>query len=133
MCFVIGIHLSAQELQALQPLERNCAKHLSVMNDIHSWEKEVRAAQAADSEGAEICSAVQVLSEETNLDAEATKHVLWAMAREWELVHIRLRDDLIASPNGCRQAVEQYIKGVEHQISGNEEWCKTTLRYRNTN
>lgn len=133
MCFVMEIRLTASELQKLLPLERNCAKHLSVINDIYSWEKEIRAAEAGDSEGVEICSAVKVLGEEINLDFEATKRVLWAMIREWEVVHTRLRADLVGSPNGCRPAVEEYVKGVEYHFSGNEEWCKTTLRYRTTN
>ncbi|MCJ1461971.1 hypothetical protein MMC07_000571 [Pseudocyphellaria aurata] len=132
MCFVMGIHLSVSELDALSPLETNCAKHLSVINDIYSWQKEVRAAKAGGNEGAAICSAVRVLGEEIKLDIEATKRVLWTMAREWELVHTRLHTDLVSSPHGCRQAVEDYIKGVEYQISGNEEWDKTTLRYRTT-
>lgn len=130
MCFVMAIHPSAEELEALRPLESNCAKHLSIINDIYSWEKEVRAAKASEQEGAEICSSIQVLSEEINLDIEATKRVLWIMVREWEQVHTRLHADLLASPNGCSQVVETYIKGIEYQIAGNEEWCKTTLRYR---
>lgn len=130
MCFVMGIHLSASERSALAPLEENCAKHLSAINDIYSWAKEVRAAKAEGNEGAAICSAVPILGEEINLDIEATKRVLWTMIREWELVHTRLQADLVASPDGCSQAVEEYVKGVEYQMSGNEEWDKTTLRYR---
>ncbi|MCJ1461970.1 hypothetical protein MMC07_000570 [Pseudocyphellaria aurata] len=135
MCFVMGLHLSASELRALSPLDTNCAKHMSVVNDISSWAKEVRALDACGNEGAAICSAVRVLREEINLDVDATKRVLWTMAREWELVHTRLHADLVvaSSPHGCRPAVEEYIKGVEHQASGNEEWARTTLRYRTTN
>lgn len=134
MCFVMEIHLTESELAALQPLEKNCAKHESVINDIFSWEKEVRAAAASSAgEGAAICSAVQVLSDEINLDVDATKRVLWTMIREWELAHTRLRARLLAKPDRCRQVVEDYINGLEYQISGNEEWCSTTLRYRVTN
>ena len=76
-----------------------------------------------------MCSAVRGLGE-INFDIEATKRVLWVMIREWELIHTRPHADLLTSINGCREAIEEYIKGVEYQISGNEEWCETTLRYR---
>ena len=133
MCFFMEIHLTASELRALRPLEKNCAKHLSVINDIYSWEKEIQAAKVSNSEGVEICSAVKVLREEINLDFEATKRMLWTMIPEWKMVHTRLHADLVGSPSGWRPAVEEYIKSVEYHFGGNEEWCKTTLRYRITN
>jgi aristolochene synthase len=42
-------------------------KHISVVNDIFSWEKELQASQAGHTEGAAICSAVRVLADEANL------------------------------------------------------------------
>lgn len=125
----MGLHLSGSELASVVPLERNCSKQISVVNDIYSWEKEVRAAQTGHQEGSALCSAVKVLADETNLSIEASKRVLWSMIREWELVHEELVVEM--EKNGCSEAVRDYMKGLEYQMSGNEQWSRTTLRYVN--
>lgn len=125
----MGLHLSASELAFLAPLERNCSKQISVVNDIFSWEKEVRAAQTGHQEGSALCSAVKVLADETNLSIDASKRVLWSMIREWELVHEELVVELKQAD--CSEAVRDYMKGLEYQMSGNEQWSRTTLRYIN--
>lgn len=124
----MSLHLTPDELVAMKPLEQNCSKQISVVNDIYSWEKELKASQTAHAEGAVLCSAVKVLADETNLSIAASKRVLWAMTREWELVH----DEMVAEQlaGGVRLEVKEYMKGLEYQMSGNEEWSNTTLRYR---
>ena len=126
----MDLHISPAELATVVALERNCAKHISVVNDIYSWEKEVLAAQNGHSEGSALCSAVQVVSQEGKVGIEASKRVLWSFVREWEFQHEVLAAERIHSPEGCSQAVKDYIKGLEYQMSGNELWSKTTLRYR---
>ncbi len=37
--------------------------------------------------------------------------------------------DKIPSPDGCSEATKAYMKGLEYQMSGNEQWSKTTRRY----
>lgn len=127
MRFVMGIQLSPEELQKLSPLERNCSKHISVVNDIYSWEKELNASKTGHREGSTLCSAVMVVANGTNLSFDASKRVLWSMVREWELVH----DDLCAQilSGGCSEAAKFYMKGLEYQMSGNELWSRTTPRY----
>lgn len=127
MQFTMDIRLSPEEVEVLKPVEQNCARHVSVVNDIHSWEKEHRASKTRNAEGAVLCSAVNVLSEEANLDVDATKRVLQVMVREWEAVHLRLEAMLLK--RGVRQCVKDYVKGLEYQMSGNEHWSMSTLRY----
>ena len=131
MRFSMALSLSPEELATMTPLEKNCSKQISVVNDIYSWEKEVYASQTGHREGSALCSAVKVLAHETNLDTHAAKRVLWSLIREWELAHDKLAAQRVANPEGCSQAVEDYIKGLEYQMSGNELWSKTTLRYSN--
>jgi aristolochene synthase len=131
MVFSMDLHMSSQEIEALRPMEQNCARHISVVNDIYSWEKEVRASQTGNSEGAVLCSAVRVLSEELVIGVEATKRVLWTAVREWELVHEQLHSGFLE--HDVSQRVEAYAKGLEFQMSGNEQWSSTTLRYHNVN
>lgn len=78
----MGLRLSADELQGMKALEANCAKQLSVVNDIYSYDKEEEASRTGHKEGAFLCSAVKVLAEETKLGIPATKRVLWSMTRE---------------------------------------------------
>ncbi|GME30039.1 Aristolochene synthase [Neofusicoccum parvum] len=126
MRFSMAIHLTPAELDRMKLLEENCSKQISVVNDIYSWEKEVHASQTGHHEGSALCSAVKVLADETNLSIPATKRVLWSMVREWELVH----DELAAGMNGeSSEDARAYITGLEHQMSGNELWSKTTPRY----
>ena len=130
MRFSMGLRVSAEELASVQPIEQNVAKHLSVLNDILSWDKKLLAAQTGHPEGSALCSAVQVLADETSLPYAAAKRVLWVLCREWEYEHEHLvekrRRDENFPPDGN---LMRYIKGLEYQISGNEIWSKTTLRY----
>ncbi|EKD14000.1 uncharacterized protein L3040_007997 [Drepanopeziza brunnea f. sp. 'multigermtubi'] len=129
MRFSMGLRLSDNELQSMKALEANCAKQLSVVNDIYSYDKEEEAARTGHKEGAFLCSAVKVLAEEAKLGIPATKRVLWSMTREWEDVHDSLVVETIESPDGCSEAVQAYMKGLGYQMSGNEQWSKTTRRY----
>ena len=125
MRFVMKLHLDPKEVQQVEDVDMNCAKHISVVNDIYSWEKERRKAAQSESEGALLCSSVKVMAEECSLDIEASKRVLWSMCREWELIHLKLVENLEhASDN-----VKAYRRGLGYQMSGNELWSRTTYRY----
>ncbi|KAL8823934.1 MAG: hypothetical protein Q9191_005429 [Dirinaria sp. TL-2023a] len=130
MRFSMGTRIAADELEGMKALEANCSKQLSVVNDIYSFEKEERASRTGHQEGAYLCSAVKILAAETNLGVTATKRVLWTMVREWESTHDQLVADKLQASEGCSEAAKLYMKGLEYQMSGNEQWSKTTLRYR---
>lgn len=98
------------------------------MNDICSYAKELRASQASPEEGSALCSAVQVLSDETFLPAESAKKVLWTMCREWELNHERMTEEL-GKVRGCDGVMKEYLEGLKLQISGTEAWSLRSLRY----
>ncbi|KAI0396355.1 Aristolochene synthase in complex with 12,13-Difluorofarnesyl diphosphate [Xylariaceae sp. FL0594] len=132
MRFSMGLHLTPQELAMVRPVDENCSKHISIINDIFSWEKELAQSFTGHEEGSVLCSSVQVLAEEANLTIEASKRVLFAMAREWELTHLQLAAEIEADPSltdESRAAVMSYVKGLEYQMSGNELWSASTLRY----
>ena len=123
------LQMSPEELQSVRPVELNCSKHISVINDIYSFEKEVAAAKKGHKEGAALCSSVQIMATESDLNIAASKRILWVLCREWESVH----QQLVASRKGdgrkCSAAVLDYMKGLEYQMSGNERWSHTTKRY----
>lgn len=128
MRYSMKLQPTAMEMVTLKPLEENCAKHLSVVNDIYSFEKEVLASQTGHEEGSFLCSAVKVVAVETALNTAATKRVLWSMVREWELIHDKMSDELIATGTNSH-TVRDYLRGLQYQMSGNEEWSRTTPRY----
>lgn len=128
------LHLSSEEIASVVPVEQNCAKHLSVVNDILSWDKEYVQFHEGHPEGSAICSAVQVLSTETCLPYAACKRVLWILCREWEKEHDALVSKRLAcNVNPAGKDLETYMKGLEYQMSGNEYWSLTTLRYNSPN
>ena len=74
-----------------------------------------------------LCSAVKVVMDETGVGVEAAKRVLWLVTREWEGVFDGIVQDRLEA--GCGQAVKEYMQGLECQMSGNEMWSLSTLRY----
>ena len=131
MCFTLDLHLSSEESKSMETLEKYCARHISIVNDIMSWEKEVKASQSGHREGSILCSAVKVLEDDADLEPEAAKRILWYITREWEQNFDSLMMEKLAAPQGCSQMVKDYMKGLEYQMSGNETWSTTTLRYNN--
>ena len=126
MRFVMKLDLTSEELNAVKDVDLNCSKHISVVNDIYSWEKELKQSRESKEEGSVLCSSIQVISEECKIDIAASKRVLWSMCREWELVHLALTEK---KKMYARKEVMTYCKGLEYQMSGNEMWSRATKRY----
>ena len=129
MRFSLDLHLSPEDLKSMEFMESYCGRHISVVNDILSWEKEVKKSRSGHREGSVLCSAVKVLADETGLGIDAAKRVLWCIAREWEQIFDSAVTDKLAAPQGCSRAVMNYMKGLQYQMSGNEKWSMVTLRY----
>ncbi|KAF2823673.1 aristolochene synthase [Ophiobolus disseminans] len=128
MRFTMGLRLSPLQQKLVQSLEENCSRHISIVNDIYSFEKELKASLTMNEEGAVLCTAVKLLSDEAGMDVEAAKRVLWSMVREWEKIHDRLAEEACNVEDGA-EVLHSYVKGLEFQMSGNELWSKTTPRY----
>lgn len=119
MRFSMKLEMSTSELDFCRPIERNCSKHISVINDIYSFEKEVAAAKTGHQEGAAVCSSVQIMSEESDLGVPGSKRVLFLLCREWEAVHQQLVTQ--RESDECTPAMSAYMEGLEYQMSGNEQ------------
>ncbi|KAI4142371.1 MAG: hypothetical protein L6R39_004965 [Caloplaca ligustica] len=129
MRYSMALHVTPDELESVDEIERNVSKHLSVVNDIFSWEKEVLASQTGHKEGSVLCSSIKVMASEAEIETAAAKRVLWSMCREWERRHSELEAEYKKRKPAPSEAVLTYIKGLEYQISGNEQWSETTKRY----
>lgn len=129
MKFCMDITLSVSESALVKQLEHNCSRQISIVNDIYSYEKEYKASLEMNTEGAVLCSAVSIFSEEAGMAIEASKRVLWGMVREWEMIHDSLVMEALETENVDETVLRNYVKGLEYQMSGNELWSKTTPRY----
>ncbi|KAE9566468.1 hypothetical protein CGMCC3_g17386 [Colletotrichum fructicola] len=128
--FSQGIRLSKDELESTAAIEVPFSRHISVVNDVTSWDKECRAEREIDAQGAVVSNIVQVLSDECNLSPESAKPVLWAMCHGWaEMV-----DGLIAErvQQGCSDSLRTYLDGLKMQMCGNELWSRTSFRYNSS-
>jgi len=131
MRFAMNLSLTSHELMSVKSIENNCAKHISIVNDIYSWEKELKQSQEGNREGSVLCTAVKVLADNAGLDVNASKRALWVMVREWEQKHEQLCSEPAFPVSSCSEDVIFYLKGLEYQMSGNELWSRTTPRYIN--
>lgn len=125
MRFVQKLEMSEDALTFLQPIDDNCAKHISVINDIHSWEKELHQSKSSCEQGSILCSRVRIVADECGLDIEASKRVLENLCREWERIHL----EHLRSSYEMGEDVARYCGGLGYQMSGNEMWSRHTRRY----
>lgn len=127
MRFCMCVSLTEHEANLARDVDMNCSKHLSVVNDIWSFEKEVATAAVGHEEGAVLCTSVSILAREAAISVVAAKRTLYMLCREWEVRH----EDLTAAVLGkCDSPhLRAYFKGLEYQMSGNEAWSRSTPRY----
>ncbi|RYP28008.1 hypothetical protein DL767_007408 [Monosporascus sp. MG133] len=125
--YSMALRISPEDLALVRPVERNFGKHLAVLNDIYSFEKELLASQNGH-EGGSLCSAVSTLSDTAGISYESSRRILYALCREWELTHERLAQEVLTVKDN--ETMRAYLKAFELQMSGNEEWSTTTQRYR---
>ena len=70
---------------------------------------------------------VRSMTNETRLGIERFKYVLQAITREWD----DSNNDSVAQvvKRGVSQMIQEYMKGLEYQMSGNEFWSWTPPKY----
>jgi aristolochene synthase len=131
MRFGAKFHLTEGQLVKTQSLESTAFRHVSVINDIYSWEREWKVSQTDQTDGARPFSAVYILSTETGLPFSACKRLLYSYCRELELVFKQavheIRHD---SSSDLTPEFEKYLQGLEYFMSGIETWSQWTPRYR---
>jgi aristolochene synthase len=121
--------MTPRELELVKPVEENSMKHITFVNDIVSFEKELLAAENGFELSA-ICSSVPIVMDLCDLGEHEAKRVMWQMVRAWEVKHFELVDGIL--DENSSPALKTYLKGLEHQIAGNEVWSLLTPRYNRT-
>lgn len=115
ICFTRGIHLTEEERALVGPVDNNGARHLAVINDIWSYEKELEAVTLGQ-EGSIMTNAVDVLADEVFIPIDSAKRVLYRLCREWEIAHDTLVAEILAMCDS--PALRIYLKDNEYQMSG---------------
>jgi aristolochene synthase len=129
--FGANLHFKKNELESLSALESAAFRHMGVINDIYSWEREWRVFQENQTDGSQPLSAIYVLAKETGLSFTACKRLMYSYCRELELSIKKIRDDLRDdSIINMTPKMDMYIKGLEYFMCGNELWSQWTPRYR---
>lgn len=126
--FGAAIHLPPEELKIVEGIERNAFRHVGVLNDIYSWDREWKVHQREQNEGSLPFSAVHVLAKETRLSYPSCKRLLYMYCRELELAHEDMVRE-IRDKNLMSETLEKYILGIEYSMRGNEIWSQWTPRY----
>ncbi|KAL3475699.1 isoprenoid synthase domain-containing protein [Aspergillus californicus] len=129
--FVNNIMLTPAQLSEFEALENTTVRHMILVNDILSWEKEIKEARESNQEGSAVCSAVPILARNLGVGYDGAKRILWASCRELEGSFGDLAVDVLGRLKGGNLAEgKRYIEALEYLASGNEEWSRTTSRYR---
>jgi aristolochene synthase len=126
MRFCARLYMTPEELTLIRRAEENCMKHITFVNDICSYNKEVLTAKKGSQLGA-ICSSVPIVMELHQVDEHEAKNIMWKVVREWELRHFELVKEI--SGKSQSQALAAYLRGLEYQAAGNERWSLLTPRY----
>lgn len=133
MRYGMNLHLSNVELDSIPGIDDTYAKHGVTVNDILSFDKELKAHHRNPSEGSSILNMVNMLAQDTGISYEAAKRVLWILCREWEIEHQRMVQDRMTDKKlGCSADLRAYLKGMEWVLGGNEYWSSYTKRYKGT-
>ncbi|KAJ5782243.1 hypothetical protein N7457_004017 [Penicillium paradoxum] len=129
--FGAKLHLTTAELEKSAALESTAFRHVGVMNDIYSWNREWKVYQENPTDGAQPLSAVYILANETGLPFEACKRLLYSYCRELELVLENTGDEIRHdNTKSSSRELETYTRGLEYFMRGLELWSQWTPRYR---
>ncbi|KAJ5312853.1 hypothetical protein N7508_003683 [Penicillium antarcticum] len=129
--FGANLRLNPAELERLSALESASFRHMGVINDIYSWEREWKMHQENPTDGSRPLSAIYILANETGLPFTACKRLMYSYCRELELIIKHTGDELQAdSVSKWTPEMDMYFKGLESFMRGNELWSQWTPRYR---
>lgn len=121
------LHISPAELELAKPAALTCSKHLAVINDIWSYEKELKAAKMGHEEGGVLCTSVAIFAADSGLSIPAAKSKLYGMCRAWEHQFKEQEKTILEASD--TPSMRKYLLGLEYQMSGNEAWSRSTERY----
>ena len=110
-------------------IEESYGKLGIIVNDIHSFDKELHFWNKDHKEGAKLLNIVNTMSIDAGVSYGTAKRILWVLCREWEIDHQEMVAKVLEGKGGSDPALKLYLKGLEYVLGGNEYWSETTERY----
>ena len=123
------LRLSSDTLKSLEQIDESYGKLGIIVNDIHSFEKELHLWNKDHKEGARLLNIVNTMSMDAGVSHATAKRILWVLCREWEIDHQEMVAKALDGKRGGDVTLQKYLKGLEYVLSGNEYWSETTERY----
>ncbi|KAK4222457.1 putative terpene cyclase [Podospora fimiseda] len=118
------LKLTTTQREKLRPLERIANYHVSILNDVFSFDREWKAARE-QGEGAVMVNGVMVLSEELGVGVGVGRGVCVGIVRGWETEFLGLVEEMGLEGELMKRAV----KGIERRMAGAEGYSWRTRRY----
>jgi len=127
----MDLRLTPSTLASIHDIEISYSRLGIVVNDIHSFDKEVRAYAQNPTDTGKVLNMVAMQAQETGVSFASAKRVLWVLCREWEVLHLEMvkkrESDMDRGEED--EALKVYMKGLELILGGNEKWSEYTQRY----
>lgn len=124
--FSLGMHISPEEHELVQPIIDAATRGLLLANDYFSWEREYRELQSGQSQ--RMVSAVEMFIRTRGLSIEAAKDEVKRMIIESEEEFCRLRDELCRTHPELSPKLMRWIDCAGLAVSGNHYWCSACPR-----
>ncbi|KAK4171459.1 putative terpene cyclase [Triangularia setosa] len=118
--------ITAQDRQLLRPMEKVANYHVSILNDVFSFEREWKAAES-NNEGGALVNGVAVLAEEANISLMAARGLCVALVRAWEVEFLKLAEEVV--PVDAEARLRRAVEGIKRRMSGAEAFSWRTRRY----
>ncbi len=127
----MDLRLTPSTLASIHDIEISYSRLGIVVNDIHSFDKEVRAYAQNPTDTGKVLNMVAMQAQETGVSFASAKRVLWVLCREWEVLHLEMVKKRESNMDGGEEdeALMLYMKGLELVLGGNEKWSEYTQRY----
>lgn len=118
-----------ETLKSLETIHESYGKLGIIVNDIHSFDKELHLWNKDHKEGAKLLNIVNTMSIDAGVSHHTAKRILWVLCREWEIDHQEMVAKVLSGKGGADPNLAMYLKGLEFVLGGNEYWSETTERY----
>lgn len=123
------LRLPTETMKSLEEIHESYGKLGMIVNDIHSFDKELYLWNRDHKEGARMLNIVNYMSADAGVSHSSAKRILWVLCREWEIDYQEMVAKVVGGKGGADPTLQKYLKGLEYVLSGNEYWSARTERY----
>nr|A0A1Y1C7Q5.1 RecName: Full=Quiannulatene synthase; Short=QS; AltName: Full=Bifunctional sesterterpene synthase EvQS; AltName: Full=Quiannulatic acid biosynthesis cluster protein EvQS; Includes: RecName: Full=Sesterterpenoid synthase; AltName: Full=Geranylgeranyl diphosphate synthase; Short=GGDP synthase; Short=GGS [Aspergillus stellatus]BAX76657.1 quiannulatene synthase [Aspergillus stellatus] len=131
-CFGMGVKLTKEEKEKLDPIVIAAHNSTTLINDYHSWPKEVRKyfneVQATGKADLPV-NAVCIFMQTEGLSEQASRQRVREEIIAQQKSHLAMIQDLVEQEGPLPEKYYMYFKAAQYTASGSEYWAAITSRY----